>query len=154
MMAKDIPPCNIRIDKEGNWYYQGAPIINKKIYLHLNQCLDRDSSGRYILSMEGERCYLEVEDTPFVIQEVAGGEQAEGNETPLTLKINDGTEETLDARTLRVGKDNVLYCKIKGGKFEARFLRSAYYQLARFLEQEGSDYYLRVGDSRIRLEQL
>ena len=32
IMPEDIPPCHIRIDKEGNWYHQGLPIINKKIY--------------------------------------------------------------------------------------------------------------------------
>ena len=41
-MPEEVPPCNIRIDKEGNWYYQDLHIINKKIYLNLNQCLAQD----------------------------------------------------------------------------------------------------------------
>ena len=32
--------------------------------------------------------------------------------------------EPLDPATLEVGSDNVLYCRVKGGEFRARFLRS------------------------------
>jgi hypothetical protein len=30
-----------------------------------------------------------------------------------------------------VGADDVLYCRVKGGRYEARFLRPAYYELMR-----------------------
>jgi hypothetical protein len=152
-MAVDIPPCNIRIDKEGNWYHKGLPIINKKIYLHLNQCLTRDPSGRYILSMNGEECYLEVEDTPFVVQEVLASPNP-NNPTSLVLKLNDGTEETLNTETLRVGQDDVMYCTVKEAGYEARLLRSAYYQLAQFLQQEGESYFLVLGDNKTPLANL
>jgi hypothetical protein len=152
-MPEDVTPCHIRIDKEGNWYYQDLPIINKKIYLYLNQCIAQDPSGRYILSMDGETCCLEVEDTPFVIQEVRLLSDP-GQSPSLVLKLNDGTEETLKAATLRVGQDNVLYCKVKGGLYDARLLRNAYYQLAEFLEQDGQNYYLVIEDSKIHLKNL
>lgn len=152
-MPEDVPPCHIRIDKEGNWYYQDLPIINKKIYLYLNQCLAQEPSGRYILSMNGENCYLEVEDTPFVIQEVRLPSDS-GQLPSLVVKLNDGTEEILKADTLRVGHDNVLYCKVKEGLYEARLLRNAYYQLAEFFEQDGQNYYLVIEDSKIHLKNL
>jgi hypothetical protein len=152
-MAADIPPCNIRIDKEGNWFHKGLPIINKKIYLHLNQCLSRDASGRYILSMNGEECYLEVEDTPFVIQEVVASPNPD-NPTSLVLKLNDGTEEPLSPETLRVGQEDVMYCTVKEARHEARLLRSAYYQLAQFLQQEGKAYFLVLGDNKTPLTNL
>lgn len=152
-MPEDVPPCHIRIDKEGNWYYQDLPIINKKIYLHLNQCLSREPSGRYILSMNGEKCYLEVEDTPFVIQEVYVSPDASPSPS-LVVKLNDGTEEPLQADTLRVGQDNILYCRVKEGVYEARLLRNAYYQLAEFLQQDGQHYYLVIEGTKIPLKNL
>ena len=152
-MPEDIPPCHIRIDKEGNWYYQDLPIINKKIYLYLNQCLSQEPSGRYILSMNGENCYLEVEDTPFVIQEVYLPSDS-GQLSSLVVKLNDGTEEILKADTLRVGHDNVLYCRVKDGLHEARLLRNAYYQLGEFLQQDGQNYYLVIEGSKIHLKNL
>ena len=143
-MADDLPPCNIRIDKEGTWYYQGLPIVNRNIYLYLNQCLGRDASGKYILSMGEERCYLEVEDTPFVIQEVYLKSEAEGAPAALWVKLNDGTEEPLDVGSLRVAADNVVYVMIKHAFCEARFTRAAWYQLAGQIQQDRQGYYLSV----------
>jgi hypothetical protein len=151
-MPEDVPPCHIRIDKEGNWYYQDLPIINRKIYLYLNQCLSQEPSGRYILSMNGENCYLEVEDTPFVIQEVVASPNPD-HPTSLLLKLNDGTEETLKVETLRVGQNDVLYCKVKEARYKARLLRSAYYQLAQFLQQDEKGYYLLVEETKTYLQQ-
>jgi hypothetical protein len=141
-------PCHIRIDKEGRWYYQGAPIINRKIYLYLNQCLTKDSSGRLILLMDGEQCSLEVEDTPFVVRE-AGLSALPGRKPVFFVKLNDETEEELKVDTLKVGKDDVLYCRVKEGQHEARFLRASYYQLAEFLQHDGKRYYLLVEGEKI-----
>jgi hypothetical protein len=143
-MVDNIPPCNIRIDKEGTWYYQGLPIVNRNIYLYLNQCLSRDASWKYILSMGEERCYLEVEDTPFVIQEVYLKREAEGAPAALWVKLNDGTEEPLDVESLRVAADNVVYVMIKHAFCEARFTRAAWYQLAGQVQQDRQGYYLSV----------
>ena len=152
-MTEDIPASHIRIDKEGNWYYQGLPIIKREIYLHLNKCLEKDPSGRYILLMDGEKCYLEVEDTPYVIKGVRLGA---GQQTApvLFVRLNDETEEELNVDTLRVRKDSVLYCKVKDGLYDARFLRASYYQLAEFLRQDGEKYYLLVGGKKFYLEHL
>ena len=151
-MTEDIPACHIRIDKEGNWYYRGLPIIKREIYLHLNKCIRKDPSGKYILLMDGEKCYLEVEDTPYVIKEIRL--DADPKRDPvLFVKLNDETEEELKVDTVRVGKDNVLYCKVKDVLFDARFLRASYYQLAEYLQCDGENYYLVVGNKKFYLEQ-
>jgi hypothetical protein len=152
-MAEDMLPCHIRIDKEGRWYYQDVPIINRKIYLYLNQCLTKDSSGRYILLMDGEQCCLEVEDTPFVVRE-AGLSTLPGRKPGFFVKLNDETEEALKVATLRVGQDDVLYCRVKEEQYEARFLRASYYQLADFLQHDGKRYYLLVEGEKIYLKNL
>ena len=152
-MTDDIPPCNIRIDKEGKWFYQGLPIINENIYRHLNQCVIKDKQGRYLLEMDGQKCYLEVEDTPFVIQAVAVDRLPSGDDA-LHVTVNDGSKEALDASTLRIGEDNILYCKIKAGVFEARFTRAGYYQLAQFLQQDEKGYCLVVEDKKTPLPEL
>lgn len=153
-MADDIPPCHIRIDKEGTWYYQGLPIINRNIYLYFNQCLSRDRSGKYILSMGEEKCYLEVEDTPFVIQEVYPKSETAGTPAVLWVKLNDGTEEALQTGSLRVAADNVVYGMIKHDFCEARFTRAAYYQLAHYLQQDQDGYYLLVDGVKTCLKGL
>ena len=152
-MAEEIPPCNIRIDKEGKWYYQGLPIINENIYRQLNQCVIKDKEGRYLLEMDGEKCCLEVEDTPFVIQSV-GVDRLPSGDTALRVTANDGNNEVLDVSTLRIGEDNILYCKIKAGMFDARFTRAGYYQLAQFLQQDEKGYCLVVENKKTPLPQL
>ena len=53
------------------------------------------------------------------------------------VSLSDDTEEELIPETLYLGEENVLYCRVKGGDFPARFNRAAYYQLAAHIEEEG-----------------
>jgi hypothetical protein len=98
--------------------------------------------------MDGEQCSLEVEDTPFVVRE-AGLSALPGRKPAFFVKLNDETEEELKVDTLKVGKDDVLYCRVKEGQHEARFLRASYYQLAEFLQHDGKRYYLLVEGEKI-----
>jgi len=141
----DIPPCNIRVDKEGKWYHTiwGTELIHKPMRLFLFSLLERDEKGRYILRLKNQRCYLEVEDTPFVVMRV-------DKTHTFLITLNDETKEELDLNTLWVGDENVLYCKIREGKFEARFSRPAYYQLANYVEFDESQekFYIVLNNHR------
>ena len=53
---------------------------------------------------------------------------------------------------MSVGADNVLYCRVKGSRHAARFLRPAYYELMRFaVPGPGDRLELPVGAQRIPL---
>ncbi len=145
----DIPPCNIRIDKEGVWYYKGAEMFRKDILSFFYQNLKRDKLGRYIIEFENDRCYLDVEDTPFVVKAVYRSVSKTGNSEAIHILLNDQTVEKLDPGTLLIEKDNVLYCSVKDNKFHARFSRSSYYQIASYIEydSEKDDYFIPL-DSR------
>ena len=69
-IKENILVCNIRIDKEGVWYYKGAEMFRKEIVNFFYQNLKRDESCQYLIELENDRCYLDVEDTPFVIRSV------------------------------------------------------------------------------------
>jgi uncharacterized protein len=59
------------------------------------------------------------------------------------IVTNDDQRELLDPAGLEVGPDNVLYCRVKGGAFRARFLRTAYYHLSNsFFTDEGETFSL------------
>jgi hypothetical protein len=51
-----------------------------------------------------------------------------------TIVLNDDTREALDLASLRVSSEPVPYCRVKGGRVEARLLRNAYYALMRHAE--------------------
>ena len=132
----EIPSLPIRIDKEGAWYYNGARMFRKDILKLFFESLKRDEQGRYLIEFEGDKCLIEVEDTPFVVKS-AGRQNREDHENEsIEIFLSDFTSEKLDPSTLRVGMDNVLYCSIKDGKFEARFSRSGYYQIAEFIKYD------------------
>jgi hypothetical protein len=138
----DLPPCMIFIDKEGRWFHKGAEMIHRDTILLFYQHMSLDSQGRYVITLEGERCYVEAEDTPFIVRRARFTDSVRADRSGYILSLNDGTEENLSPETLTVGADNVLYCKVKEYTFPARFDRPAYYQLAQHIEEREGVYFL------------
>ncbi|MDY6836961.1 MAG: DUF1285 domain-containing protein [Thermodesulfobacteriota bacterium] len=150
------PPCMIYVDKEGTWFHKGAPIIHRELLLLFYQSLFLDAQGRYIIKFKDQVCRLDVEDTPFVIVRTEYA-AAKGNEKRdrFILHLTDDTKEELDPETLYIGASHVLYCKIRGGRFPARFSRPGYYQLAEHVQEEpgGGRYALFLNNKRYYLEE-
>jgi hypothetical protein len=139
----DLPPCLITIDKDGRWYHKGAEMIHREIIRLFYDNMALDSRGRYVIEWRGQRCYVDVEDTAFVVRRVVRqGEEVGDGTDRFILSLSDDTQEELVPDTLYVGRDNVLYCSVKNRTFPARFTRAAYYQLAEYVEEENGKYYL------------
>ena len=147
MKDKDIPPCMIFINKDGKWFYKGAEMLHRDIIREFYSGLSTDSYGHYIITLGEEQCYVEVEDTPFVVTRVELS-SGKGDDDRLSLFLTDDTVEKLDPGTLRVGDNNVLYCSIRGNRFTARFSRAAYYQLADHIKEEGDKFYLPLNNKK------
>ncbi len=128
----------IYIDKEGNWYQDGIPILHRWTYLYNNKLLRRDEEGRYFIDEGRGRVYAYVEDTPYVVKMI--DKRTDG----LYLILNDETEEKLDFDALWMDEENIPYTKVKNGEFEARFSRPAYYEITKHLKQEGDRFYIEV----------
>ena len=101
-----------------------------------------------MISWQGQRCWVDVEDTAFVVRRVTFKDGTQAQNAPFLLPLSDDTLESLAPDTLFVGQDNVLYCKVKTGVFPARFNRAAYYQLAEYIEEEGENYYLPLNERK------
>jgi hypothetical protein len=153
--AKSLPPCLIFVSKEGKWYHDGAEIIHRPIFLWMIQSLEKTDDGLYIVHMNNQKCYLEVEDTPLVITQVDfKPESPEGPEQVL-LTINDESKEALDPATLKINKKSILYCTIKKGVFPARFLRPAYYQIAeKIVENKEGGFSLSLNHQAFPIQML
>jgi len=126
----------LRIDKEGRWFYQDEEITHRKTYLLFNRNLSRDGAGGYVLCIGREQCAVEVEDAPFVVKTIDFLPSIGQELKVIWLILNDETREPLDLETLRIGPDNVPYCRVRGGEFEARFSRSAYQLLAPLIQYD------------------
>jgi hypothetical protein len=140
----------IKIDKEGIWYYKGAHMFRKEILCVLFEHLKIDEGGKYLIELEGERYYLDVEDTAFVVAAVSKTKLSDDGRDQLDVLLNDDSCEKLEMNSLYIGNDNVLYCRVKEGRFSARFSRKSYYQLAEFIEQSenGNHFFINLNGEK------
>jgi hypothetical protein len=140
----------IKIDKDGLWYYKGAHMFRKEILSVFFDHLRIDECGNYLIELGPERCYIEVEDTAFVVDAVYKTSRPDNHREQIEVLLNDEICEILDMNSLQKGKDNVLYCRVKKGKFSARFSRKAYYQLAEFIEasDNGEKFYISLNGEK------
>ena len=58
---------NIKIDKNGLWYYQGTPINRKSLIKLFSSILTKDKEGIYWLTTPYERGTIQVDDVPFIV---------------------------------------------------------------------------------------
>lgn len=128
---RDVTPyCRIRIDKDGKWYYENNEIINPLVLRSFCDALNKDEHGKYRILMDSEICYVEVEDTPFVVSTIRGDPQC-----GLYIRLNNMKTHPLDPELLCFGEDNVLYMILPDG-MKVRFTRPAYYALALMMEED------------------
>ena len=129
---------------DGNWYSDDERIDNQRIALLFSKSVHRDRHGNYYLQVAEERAPITVEDTPYVVKKV--DEEASGG---FVITTNDDINEPLYPATLEIGDNDVLYCRVKGGLYRARFLRTAYYHLAdHFMSDDGESFGLIIADHR------
>jgi hypothetical protein len=147
--SKTLPPCMIFVSKEGTWFHDGAEIIHRPIFLWMIQSLEKTEDGLFIVHLNNQKCYLEVEDTPLVIQKVDLIQEGPEKIAYIRLTLNDESQEILDPNTLRISSESVLYCTVKNNQFPARFLRPAYYQIAENItEDEAGGFDLLINNNR------
>lgn len=136
----------LAINRDGEWLHEGQEITHPGILANLRGNLRRDEGG-YFVQAGPVRVPVEVADAPFVITRIEPDGQT------LRLTLNDGTEEPLDPTTLRFTSGEVPYCRVRGGRFEARLSRAAAYQLGQLVEydERTGRAVLRVGGTAHRL---
>ena len=69
----DLPRCgdfDMRIARDGTWFYRGSPINRKPLVKLFSTVLKRAESGEYWLVTPAERGRIQVDDAPFTAVEV------------------------------------------------------------------------------------
>jgi tRNA threonylcarbamoyladenosine biosynthesis protein TsaB len=138
-LIERLRQSGLRLDREGRWWHEGSIIEHPRIARMLHLWLDRRDDGRYVLRFD-ERdetlfAYVEVEDAPYVVRTVELDKGAAGH-VEVHLRLSDESVEELDYGSLAVGEDNALYCRVKQGRFDARFSRQAYYLIGELVEED------------------
>ncbi|HTY54617.1 MAG TPA: DUF1285 domain-containing protein [Candidatus Binataceae bacterium] len=132
----------ISFRRDGNWYVNDERIDNQRIALLFSRSIQRAPDGHYFLQVGDEHASISVEDTPYAVKSIQG-DARQG----FSVVLNDESVEPLDPESLTIGADNVLYCKVKQGKFRARFLRPAYYHLSDCVQadERGGFFFVMAG---------
>ena len=145
-----IHTSKLTFRSDGRWYADDEPVLHQRLALLFSRYLRRTPAGGYEIWID-ERYHadVEIEDTPYVVTAVHA--DASG---ALSIALNDGTTEPLDAGTVYVGPANVIYCRVKRGAERARLLRAAYYELTQYIEEAVPGHFrLRCGDTTYPIAQ-
>jgi uncharacterized protein len=143
---------DIRIARDGTWFYHGSPIGRKRLVKLFSTVLKREPDGTYVLETPVEKGRIQVDDVPFVAVELST--EGAGERQRLTLRTNIDESVTVDAEhPISVRKDPetghpVPYVLVRDA-LEARIARPVYYELVALgLErQAGSDHVYGVWSS-------
>lgn len=131
----------IVLDRQGRFFHEGALVEKKALAAAMHAWLTtHPDDGRFILSNGYDWCYLTVEDTPAFVCSLSGSPPG-----PPLLVLADGTREPLDASTLTQDEEGTCFARVKGGRFEARFLLHAQRELEPWLVDDAGAAAIDVG---------
>ncbi|WP_422037346.1 DUF1285 domain-containing protein [Roseibium sp.] len=127
---------DIRIARDGTWFYLGSPIGRQPLVKLFASVLRRDADGKHYLVTPVEKIGITVDDAPFLAVEMAV--TGTGEEQGLTLRTNLGELVKVGAgHPLRFEKETDSgglkpYALVRG-RLEALFTRALMYQLAELI---------------------
>ena len=149
------PAGEIRIDKEGLWFYRGMEMSRRDIIRLFYRHLRKDESGRYAIEIGKQHYPVKVEDTAYIVWAVCWIDGDEAAEESIRLLLSDDSIEPLDPGTLRIGREGIPYCRVKNGCFDARFTRSSYYRLAERVQFDAlcRSYFISLKQQRYYIEE-
>ncbi len=92
----NFPSCGdfeIRIARDGKWYYRGSPIERKPLVKLFSSVLERDENGDFWLITPVERGRITVEDAPFTAVEL----DVIGDGSDRILRFRNNVDDWIDA---------------------------------------------------------
>ena len=134
----DRGDLDMRIARDGTWFYCGSPIARPALVKLFASVLRREPDGRYWLVTPAERGRIEVEDVPFLA--VALTVEGEGREQKLIFQTNlddivtAGPDNPLRVETAASGEP-APYILVRDN-LEARIARAVFYDLVELGEEE------------------
>ncbi len=135
----DCGEIDIRIDRDGTWFHEGAPIRRMPLIRLFASVLDR-RAGRYVLVTPAEMLSITVEDAPFLAVEMAS-ETDESGVRGLVFRTNlDELVRCDAAHPLRFDREAAggglrPYIRVRRDLW-ARLTRSVALELAELVEEQ------------------
>jgi uncharacterized protein len=138
MLPRDLGDLDMRIARDGAWFYRGSPIGRPALVKLFASVLRREPDGGYWLVTPAERGRIEVEDMPFLA--VALTVTGDGRDQQLIFRTNlddivtAGPDHPLRVETAANGEP-APYILVRDG-LEARIVRAVFYDLVELGREE------------------
>ena len=137
---------DIRIARDGTWYYQGSPIARKPLVKLFSTVIQLDEHGEYWLATPAERGRIQVDDAPFTAVEL----DVAGRDRDQLLRFRTNVDDWVEAgpdHPLRVSEapgtgEPSPYILVRDN-LEALIVRTVYYQMVEHAVERriaGTDY--------------
>lgn len=132
---------DMRIARDGSWYYKGSPINRQTMVKLFASVLRRDKTGEFWLETPVEKCRIQVEDAPFVAVEM----ESSGTGSNQSLQFRTNTDDIVIAGTdhpirvdiaVETGEPSP-YLRIRDG-LDALITRAVFYDLVELGTEEQS----------------
>jgi uncharacterized protein len=137
-LPRDLGDLEIRVARDGTWFYCGSPIGRPALVKLFASVLRREPDGCYWLVTPAERGRIEVEDVPFLA--VALTVTGDGREQQLIFRTNlddivtAGPDHPLRVETAASGEP-APYILVRD-RLEARIARPVFYDLVELGREE------------------
>lgn len=128
---------DIRIARDGTWYYLGTPFKRERLVRLFSTVLRYDDDGKYYLVTPVEKIAITVDDVPFSIVDM--DVEGEGKSQEITFTTGVGDEVTVDAdHPLRISfdvetKEPSPYVLVRA-RLEGLINRAVYYKMVDIAE--------------------
>lgn len=123
---------DMRIGRDGTWYYMGSPIGRQPLVRLFSTILRRDPDNEYYLVTPAEKLRIRVDDAPFVAVELDISGDGENQRLIMRTNVDDAVlVDEAHPLTLRYRQSNgepAPYVVVRD-RLEALISRSVYYQL-------------------------
>jgi uncharacterized protein len=137
-LPTDCGDLDIRIARDGTWFYRGSPIGRLPLVKLFASVLRREADGSYWLVTPAERGRVEVEDVPFLAVELTAAGKGPDQRLIFRTNLDDivtaGPDNPLRVETAASGEP-APYILVRG-EMEARLVRSVFYDLVEFGTEE------------------
>jgi len=140
--GKGLPPVHlwnpdfcgdidIRIARDGTWYYMGSPIGRQRLVRLFSTVLRKDNDNEHYLVTPVEKLRITVDDAPFLVVQL--DEKGEGRNQDLYFRTKTDDVIRADAQhriwvEFREGGEPSPYVEVRNG-VHALIARNVYYQL-------------------------
>lgn len=121
------------VDEHGQWFCEGNPVIDNEVFRLLSRSLFEED-GKYYVRCEGEVHPVRVADAPLWVRYIHPGFSSHGELESVEIELTDGRREKLHPNTLILEGDSALYCLATRKNLKARFGKTAYYEIARYID--------------------